>query len=1203
VDASYFSTRFLKSQTSTDVLATDDFRLHGSPYPGLRSFSPQEGSFFFGRDRSVNEIRDRLADLHIAVVLGGSGSGKSSIVRAGLIPRLNSTKGIKGRSGNWYAAEFRPRLRPMDEMAEALGGLVSEQFPNQGPGPEGNPGKPDAEATTARLKVSFKVKPREQVASPAEHREIQASSFCDALFDFVAAELDQRDRSATKGLRSGRPNLLLLVDQFEEIFRPEVASEPTSGGSQFLDLLLATYSRLEREQRGPPEARSGLFIVLTMRSEELHRCTEHPSLTTRLGTETLHRSLADMVNRSAYLLDLLDPVQDREALREAIIYPARRMFQDWGLSLSTSNPDAPFGPGVPDWLIKGAQRLSRELEHRPDELPLLQHALQTMWQSAVADWASVTNQHDFIIHREHLLGPLVEDNLVANGPDLSACLDERANDAAREADIACDKSLTTSGIEKFTKLSIPRDTQLGPGRVATRAAFRALAQRDDRGHWVRRFASLQRIIVFMQADPSTGELHNKARETYLRIALDSFVAQGYLVEKKGQYDISHEALIRNWKLYQEWLRQPEEVAQTITRLVSDINPAELEEASGEVRRQLLFFNFPAPVRDKLGAIFGDKVLPMDWAMEQIIPLIKRPTIANRWVSATCQMHTDKTDKDKIAAKAILHRLWRFVEETRRAQKRFDEQLKHQTRVKKIAAAAVSFAFLAAIGGYIVQHYAAKRAFVEKLISFALRDSSPNFRERILLLLYALDESKGLKRFFSDPYYPRTALRSLLLRTPNLGGTYTAVGSNNSGTKLAILNEGELTVHDLSTQTSTLPLKVVWPSRESTSVTKYRQAPFEPYVAGFIDSPDKKDNPAVYHEGILIYWDEKGSPHPFDVLDLLPPSFARGNFRAGELMNTLRFTMNVRSDIGSGLDTRFFELALRKDGNGLTLKPASSAVEEGWAVPSWGIRFTSTISPQCDLYGYLDNQRETRTTQSLFIGQLGRTDPPMKVDLGTAALQDDVPGSNFVRSISFSSDCAVVSVRESLERVRLFPIDATNGNIRFDKARSVHFIVPQVAQDVVHPLFFRLRPLMASSRTDEGYRFAWLTREGIVVLDLGSGSEPEQQARLFYEAPILTGLDNGAKLQFSRNGKFLILIQQSWGSNSRTKVRVWEIGESLDRIPEAGDELTAEACRVAMQESGKAALEIGESIRWFDENRASPCEAFTEAVRDRLLPHR
>ncbi|HSK31807.1 MAG TPA: hypothetical protein VLA17_17750, partial [Candidatus Limnocylindria bacterium] len=52
------------------------------PYPGLRSFQPNEADLFFGRDSQIEELRNLLADHNIIVVLGGSGSGKSSLVRA-----------------------------------------------------------------------------------------------------------------------------------------------------------------------------------------------------------------------------------------------------------------------------------------------------------------------------------------------------------------------------------------------------------------------------------------------------------------------------------------------------------------------------------------------------------------------------------------------------------------------------------------------------------------------------------------------------------------------------------------------------------------------------------------------------------------------------------------------------------------------------------------------------------------------------------------------------------------------------------------------------------------------------------------------------------------------------------------------------------------------------------------------------------------
>jgi hypothetical protein len=99
-----------------DGAPDEDFRLSPHPYPGLRSFTPHEGGVFLGRERNIAEIRERLSEQRMVVVLGGYGSGKSSVIRARLMPRLNSTMGIRGPSGNWYAAEFRPLLSPSEEL-------------------------------------------------------------------------------------------------------------------------------------------------------------------------------------------------------------------------------------------------------------------------------------------------------------------------------------------------------------------------------------------------------------------------------------------------------------------------------------------------------------------------------------------------------------------------------------------------------------------------------------------------------------------------------------------------------------------------------------------------------------------------------------------------------------------------------------------------------------------------------------------------------------------------------------------------------------------------------------------------------------------------------------------------------------------------------------------------------------------------------
>ena len=59
------------------------------PYPGLRPFSREEADCFFGREDQIDQLLDRLAETHFLAVLGTSGSGKSSLVRAGLLPALS----------------------------------------------------------------------------------------------------------------------------------------------------------------------------------------------------------------------------------------------------------------------------------------------------------------------------------------------------------------------------------------------------------------------------------------------------------------------------------------------------------------------------------------------------------------------------------------------------------------------------------------------------------------------------------------------------------------------------------------------------------------------------------------------------------------------------------------------------------------------------------------------------------------------------------------------------------------------------------------------------------------------------------------------------------------------------------------------------------------------------------------------------------
>ncbi len=90
------------------------------PYPGMRPFSREEAEIFFGREQQTYDLVDRLGERRFLAVVGASGSGKSSLVKAGLIAGLES--GLLARAGTrWTVAEMRPQRDPFAELARALG--------------------------------------------------------------------------------------------------------------------------------------------------------------------------------------------------------------------------------------------------------------------------------------------------------------------------------------------------------------------------------------------------------------------------------------------------------------------------------------------------------------------------------------------------------------------------------------------------------------------------------------------------------------------------------------------------------------------------------------------------------------------------------------------------------------------------------------------------------------------------------------------------------------------------------------------------------------------------------------------------------------------------------------------------------------------------------------------------------------------------
>jgi hypothetical protein len=162
-----------------------------NPYPGLRPFEPAEADRFFGRKEQTYELLRRLEEHRFVAVLGLSGSGKSSLVRAGLIPALRRGYLTEGGS-EWLIAVLRPGADPLNQLSKAL---------NEALGPN-----------VSRLDT------------------LRRSSF-------GLIHAGRTDRSADV-------NLLVFVDQFEEIFRQQ-----RDVATDFVRLLLTAVQEAQPEFR------------------------------------------------------------------------------------------------------------------------------------------------------------------------------------------------------------------------------------------------------------------------------------------------------------------------------------------------------------------------------------------------------------------------------------------------------------------------------------------------------------------------------------------------------------------------------------------------------------------------------------------------------------------------------------------------------------------------------------------------------------------------------------------------------------------------------------------------------------------------------------------------------------------------------------------------------------------------------------------
>jgi len=262
-----------------------------NPYVGLKPFDTEDSLFFFGRKQQTAELLKKLHQTRFLAVVGTSGCGKSSLIRAGLIPYLKAGFLVEDRD-QWCQIVMNPGMTPLHALIQA----ISNAFP---------------ESDNSTIDIQ-------------SHIEQIKKTGLRYIVDWISAHVD-----------SEQTNILLVVDQFEEIFdclNQAKNNEQKDNARKFVSIMLGLST-----QRILP-----VYSVLTMRSDFLGDCDRF-------------YGLPETMNQSQYLVPRMTRGQRMEAIK---------------------GPSALLAVQLSDRLI---QRLLNDSSENPDHLPVLQHALMRTW--------------------------------------------------------------------------------------------------------------------------------------------------------------------------------------------------------------------------------------------------------------------------------------------------------------------------------------------------------------------------------------------------------------------------------------------------------------------------------------------------------------------------------------------------------------------------------------------------------------------------------------------------------------------------------------------------------------------------------------------------------------------------------------------------------------------------------------------------------
>ena len=301
-----------------------------NPFPGLRPFAPEESDLFFGREGESEEVLGKLLKNRFVTVIGASGSGKSSLIYCGVLPKVRNSK-VKESSG-WKIISFRPGNDPFGNLADA----ISEDL-----------------SATGQKHIDRNVILSELRDNPGG----------------IAA-------TTKKFLIKSDERVLFVVDQFEELFRYSTlgkADALIAPAARFVDFMVNAVN----------QSAVNIYTIVTMRSDFIGECAHYQSLTQlinnsnylvpHMGTENYREAIMGPVKYAGAKIDpvlveiLLSDIGDRTDQLPVLQHAMMRTWTHWQ---ELDEPGRPIGKTDYDSVGTMSDAMSLHANEAYEELSL-----------------------------------------------------------------------------------------------------------------------------------------------------------------------------------------------------------------------------------------------------------------------------------------------------------------------------------------------------------------------------------------------------------------------------------------------------------------------------------------------------------------------------------------------------------------------------------------------------------------------------------------------------------------------------------------------------------------------------------------------------------------------------------------------------------------------------------------------------------------